>query len=118
MIRSTGIEIIKSITSLANKIIKKGSIPSDQNLLHIVILYKGKGDALSRDNYRGLKLLAQVMKITERVLDSVIRFRLILIVCSLGLCQVDTIDAIFILCKLQEKHLGININPCILPLST
>ena len=73
LIRSAGKEIIKSITNLANRIIKEGRIPSHWNLSYIVSLYKGKGDTLSRDNYRGLKLLAQVMRIIERVLDSVIR---------------------------------------------
>ena len=73
MIRSAGKEIIKSITNHANRIIKEGRIPSHWNFPFIVSLYKGKGDALSRHKYRGLKLQAQVMKIIERVLDSVIR---------------------------------------------
>ena len=98
MIRSAGKETIKSITNLANRIIREGRLSSNWKLLHIVSLYKSKGDALSRDNYRGLKLLDQEMKIIERVLDSVIR------------SQVDidniTTDAIFILCQIQEKHLG------------
>ena len=73
MIRSAGKEIIKSITNLANRIIKEACIPSYWNLSDIVSPYKVKGDALSRDNYRGLKFLIQVMKIIKRVLDSVIR---------------------------------------------
>ena len=51
MIRSAGKEIVKSVRNLANRIIKDGQIHSDWNLLHIVSLYKGKGDSLSRDNY-------------------------------------------------------------------
>ena len=38
MIRSAGKEIIKSITNLANRIIKEGNIPSDWNFLDIVSL--------------------------------------------------------------------------------
>ena len=107
MIRSAGKEIIKSITNLANKIIKEDRIPSDWNLSYIVKLYKGKGDALSRDNYRGLKLLDQVMKIIERVLDSVIRYQVDIDSMQFGFmpCQ-GTTDAIFILRQLQKKHLG------------
>ena len=41
--------------------------------MYIVSFYKGKDDALSRDNYRGVKMLDQVMKTIERVLDLVIR---------------------------------------------
>ena len=33
----------------------------------------GKGDALERSNYRGLKLTEQVMKVLERIVDSLIR---------------------------------------------
>ena len=36
-------------------------------------LYKSKGEALDRGNYRGLKLTDQVMKLLERVLDFNIR---------------------------------------------
>ena len=33
---------------------------------------KGKGDALDRGNYRGLKLTEQAMKILERIVDGLI----------------------------------------------
>ena len=107
MIRSAGKEIIKSITNLANRIIKEDRIPSDWNLSYIVRLYKGKGDALSRDNYRGLKLLDQVMMIIERVLDSMIRSQGDIDSMQFGFMSGrDTTDAIFIIRQLQEKHLG------------
>ena len=51
VIRSAGKEIIKSITNLVKIIIKKSRIPSNWNLSYIISLHKGKGDALSRDNY-------------------------------------------------------------------
>ena len=107
MIRSAGKEIIKSITDFANRIIKEGRIPSDWKLSYVVGLYKGKDDALSRDNYRGLKLLDQVMKIIERVLDSVIRYQVDIDSMQFGFmpCR-GTTDAIFILRQLQKKHLG------------
>ena len=41
----------------------------------MVCLYKGKGDALDRGNYRGLKLTEQAMKILEileRIVDGLI----------------------------------------------
>ena len=70
MIRSPGKEIMKSITNLAKRIIKEDCIPSDWNLFCIVSSYMGKGDALFRDNYWGLKMLDEAMKIIERKLDS------------------------------------------------
>ena len=48
-------------------------IPTDWQESFILNLYKGKGDALERGNYHGLKLTDQVMKLLERVLDSFIR---------------------------------------------
>ena len=33
----------------------------------ILNLYKGKGEALDRGNYRGLKLTDQVMKLLDRI---------------------------------------------------
>ena len=39
----------------------------------IVCVYKGKGNALGRGNYLGLKLTEQVMKVLERTVDGLIR---------------------------------------------
>ena len=61
------------IRDLAVAIIRDGKVPSDWEQIFIVCLYKGKGDALERDNYRGLKLTKQVMKILERIVDGLIR---------------------------------------------
>ena len=106
-IRSTGKETARSIANLANRIINEGRISSDWNLSCIVSLYKGKGDALSRDNYRGLKLLDQVTKIIGRVLDSVIRSQVDIGSMQFGfMIGRGSTDSIFILRQLQEKHLG------------
>ena len=58
------------ISDLAAVIIHDGTL-WEQNF--IVCLYKGKGDALERGNYRGLKLTEQVMKVLERIVDGLIR---------------------------------------------
>ena len=57
------------IRDLAAAIIHDGKVPSDWEQSFIVCLYKGKGDALERGNYRGLKLTEQVMKVLERIVD-------------------------------------------------
>ena len=64
---------ISMICDLAVAIIRDGKVPSDWEQSFIVCLYKGKGDALERGNYRGLKLTEQVMKILERIVDGLIR---------------------------------------------
>ena len=56
MIRATGDMGASMIRDLAVAIIRDGKVPSDWEQSFIVCLYKGKGDALERGNYRGLKL--------------------------------------------------------------
>ena len=67
MIQAAGDMGTSMIRDLAAAIICDGKIPSDWEQSFIVCLYKGKGDALERGNYRGLKLTEQVMKILERL---------------------------------------------------
>ena len=72
----------------------------------IVNLFKGKGDALSRGNYRGLKLQEQAMKILEHVLNTIIRSQVCIDEMQFGFMPGrSTTDAIFILRQLQEKFL-------------
>ena len=44
------------IADLANSIVCKNKMPSEWEDSFIISLFKGKGEALDRDNYRGLKL--------------------------------------------------------------
>ena len=60
------------IRDLPAAIIRDGKVPSDWEQNFIVCLYKGKGEALERDNYCGLKLTEQVMKILERIVNGLI----------------------------------------------
>ena len=62
MIRAAGDMGAFMICDLAAAIIRDGKVPSDWEQSFIVCLYKGKGDALERGNYRGLKLTEQVIK--------------------------------------------------------
>ena len=69
MILAAGDTGTSMICDLAAAIIRDGKIPSDWELSFIVCLYKGKGDALERGNYWGLKLTEQVMEVLERTVD-------------------------------------------------
>ena len=73
MIRAAGDMGATMIRDLAVAIIHDGKVPSDWEQSFIVCLYKGKGVALERGNYRGLKLTEQVMKIRDRIVDDLIR---------------------------------------------
>ena len=61
------------IHDLAAAIILSGKVPSDWEQSFIVCLYKGKGDALKRGNYRSLQLTEQVTEVLERVVKGLIR---------------------------------------------
>ena len=88
-------------------IIHDGKVPSDWEQSFIVCLYKGKGDALERGNYRGLKLTEQVMKILERIVDGLIRQLVSVDDSQFGFVPGrGTTDAIFIVRQLQEKYLA------------
>ena len=94
------------IRDFIEDIIFENRIPSEWQKSQLVSVYKGKGDALNRSNYRGLKLIDQVRKVLERVVKGFIRQRVVINDMQCGFMQGrGTIDAIFILRQLQEKHL-------------
>ena len=107
MIKAAGDKFTEELTVLANKIVAEGVVPSDWNLSFIINLFKGKGDALLRGNYRGLKLQEQAMKVMEHILNTIIRNIVTIDEMQFGFMPGrSTIDAIFILRQLQEKFLG------------
>ena len=97
------------LEKLFNKIVSEGKVPNDWLESIIVNCFKGKGDALERGNYRGLKLLDQGMKMFERILDKIIRQRVNIDEMQYGFMPGrGTTDAIFILRQLQERYLQKN----------
>ena len=97
------------VRDLIEDIISEGCIPTDWQESFIVNLYKGKGDAFNRGDYRGLKLIEQVMKVLERVVEGLVRQRVEIDEMQCGfMSDHGTTDAIFIVRQLQEKHLAAN----------
>ena len=98
---------IDVFTDLINQIISEGQMPGEWQVSSIVNCFKGKGDALERGNYRGLKLLEQVMKILERIVDKLIREQVHINDMQFGFMKGrGTTDAIFIARQLQEKYIA------------
>lgn len=107
MIRAAGDTAVSMI--IASSIVRDGKVPTDWEQNFIVCLYKGKGDALDRGNYRGLKLTEQVMKVLERIVDSLIRQLVTIDDSQFGFVPGrGTTDAIFVVRQLQEKYLAVN----------
>ena len=66
MLKPVGEAGAVEVRDLIEDIILEGCIPTNWQESFIVNLYKGKGDALNRGNYRGLNLIEQVMKVWWR----------------------------------------------------
>ena len=107
MLKAAGSKGIDFLRELIISVVKHGKIPEDWELCFILNLYKGKGDALNRGNYRGLKLTEHVMKVMKRIVDGIIREMIAIdemqftFVTGRG-----TTDATFIIPQLQEKFLS------------
>ena len=109
MLKPVGEAGAVEVCDLIEDIISEGCIPTDWQESFIVNLYKGKGDALNRGNYRGLKLIEQVMKVLEHVVEGLIRQRVEIDEMQCGFMSGrGTTDAIIIVRQLQEKHLAAN----------
>ena len=109
MLKAAGDTGATMIRDLAVSIIRDGKVPADWERSFIVCLYKGKGDALDRNNYRGLKLTEQVMKVLERIVDGLIRQAVTIDESQFGFVPGrGTTDAIFVVRQLQEKYLAVN----------
>ena len=109
MLKPLGEAGIAEVRDPIEDIISEGCIPIDWQESYIVNLYKGKGDALHRGKYRGLKLIEQTMKVLELVVEELIRQRVEIDEMQCGFMSGrGTTDAIFIVRQLQEKHLASN----------
>ena len=109
MITAEGDMGASMIRDLTAAIIPDGKVPSHWEQSFIVCLYKGKGDALERGNYHGLKLTEQVMKVLERIVNSLIRQVVSIDDSRFGFVPGrGTTDAIFVVRQLQEKDLAAN----------
>ena len=109
MIRAAGDTGASMICDLTAAIICYGKVPCSWEQSFVVCHYNGKGDALDRGNYQGFKLTEQVMKVLERIVDSLIR-QLVSVEDSYFsfVSGRGTTDAIFVVRQLQEKYLAAN----------
>ena len=73
MLKAAGDVGIQWMTDLCNAVVSEGKIPEDWRKSWMVSVYKGKGNALECGSYRGIKLLDQVMKVLERVIERRVR---------------------------------------------
>jgi hypothetical protein len=107
MLKASGEAGIQWVTDICNKVVDEGCIPDDWRKSWMVNVYKGKGDALECGSYRGIKLLDQVLKVLERVIDARVRNKVKIDGMQFGFRSgKGTTDAIFIVRQVQEKFLA------------
>ena len=105
MIRASGDVGIKVMMDLCQRVLDGKGMPEDWKTSVIISISKGKGDVMSCDSYRGIKLLEHAMKIVERVLEKRIRSLVILDEMQFGFMPgKGTVDAIFIVRRMQEEY--------------
>jgi len=69
MIQTTGDIGTQCILDLCNGIVKEGCIPEDWQSSVVLPIYKGKGDPIDCESYKGFKLLEHAMKVVERIFE-------------------------------------------------
>ena len=112
MLKAAGEEGVELARQLIETVFSCSVITSDWEGSFILNLYKGKGEALGRGNYRDLKLTDQVMKLHEQVLDSYIRE--MVNINEMALMQLEfvlgkgTTGVIFAVRQLQGRYIAAN----------
>src|SRR5206468_7465615 len=73
MLKAAGEAGVKWVTDICNEVVRSGVVPADWRRSWMVNVYKGKGKTLECSSYRGIKLLDDVLKVLERVLEARLR---------------------------------------------
>ena len=107
MLKASGELGTEQLRALTESVFSNGVIPKDWEESYLINLFKGKGAALDRGNYRGLKLTDQVMKLQERIMVTFIRDMVNFDEMQFSFTPgKGTTDALFIVRQMQEKHLA------------
>ena len=96
--------VIESLEITMNEVMSRG-MPSSWRFSEISPICKGKGSVLDCENYRGIKLMSQTMKLWERIIENRIREIVELSNIQIGFRRgMSTTEPIFALRILQEKY--------------
>ena len=73
MFKAGGDKCLKSSTNIFNDILFKNKLPEEWMLSSLVPIFKGIGEPLNPNSYRGIKLLEHAFKLYEKILDGRLR---------------------------------------------
>ena len=60
---------LKSLRNIFNDILFKAKLPEEWMLSSLVPIFKGKGNPINPNSYRGIKILEHAFKLYKKVLD-------------------------------------------------
>ena len=105
MIVASGEMGVKVMMELCQRVMDSRGMPDERKTSVIVPMFKGEGDVMSCELYKGVKLLEHAMKIVERVLERRIRILFNFNEMQYGFMPgKGTVDAIFIVRRMQEEY--------------
>ena len=105
LLKSTEEVGIQELYKIMQEMEREERIPREWSSSFTIPIYKGKGDAMRCDNYRGVRLLEQGMKLWEKILEKRLRNIVKLDEKQFGFQSgKSTTDAIFVARQLQEKY--------------
>ena len=105
MMKAAGESGVIEFTKVLADVWKKETIPDEWKRSLTVTIYKGKGDPLQCNSYRGIRLLEHPMKVMEKVLENRLREIVNIDKWQRGFMKGrSTTDAIHVLRQLQEKY--------------
>ena len=88
-----------------NNILRTNKMPNDWRKSRMVPIFKGKGDVMECNNYRGIKLMSHTMKLWERMIEARLREITKIADNQFGFRPgKSTTEPIFALRMLQEKY--------------
>ena len=97
------------ILQIANEILNGMDMPHDWKMSTVVPIYKKKGSVMDCASYRGVKLLEHGMKVVARLLEKRLRRLVKVDQMQFGFMSGrSTLDAIFILRRMQKSYLEKN----------
>ena len=104
MFKAGGDKCLKSLTNIFNDILFKNKLPEEWMLSSLVPIFKGKGELLNPNSYRGIKLLEHAFKLYEKILDGRLREVVDIDKMQYGFMPGrGTVNAVFVLRRLTEK---------------
>ena len=96
---------VNVMTNICRELFKGEIIPYDWKNSFTIPIYKGKGENLVCQNYRGIRLLEHGLKIYEKILEKRLEEIVKIENCHFGFLKgKSTTDAIFIIRQLKEKY--------------